>query len=81
VVTDEERKEAQRQGPYMIILKPDQAQYTKKPEPAADDEPVYEPLSPDSAPEGTGSARFGVSNYVYYGKHSEGNRFIMNQDL
>lgn len=25
--------------------------------------------------------RFGVSKYVYYGKHSEGNRFILNQDL
>lgn len=28
-----------------------------------------------------GRARFGVSRYVYYGKHSEGNRFITNEEL
>ena len=28
-----------------------------------------------------GKVSFGVSRYVYYGKQSEGNRFILNQDL
>lgn len=78
-VTAEELKEAGRVGPYMIILKPDESQYEKKSEPAPTEE--YQPLSAESAPEGKGSARFGMSNYVYYGKHSEGNRFIMNDDL
>jgi len=39
-------------------------------------------LSPDmAAPGQTGPARFGVCSYVYYGKQSEGNRFILNDDL
>jgi len=79
-VTSEEMKEAVRVGPYNNILKPDANQYVKKPEQAPADE-EYQPLATESAPEGVGSARLGTSNYVYFGKHSEGNRFIMNEDL
>lgn len=32
-------------------------------------------------PGSSGPARFGVCSYVYYGKQSEGNRFILNDDL
>ncbi|KCV70434.1 hypothetical protein, variant [Fonticula alba] len=41
----------------------------------------YAPLPETTAPTGTGKARYGVSRYVYKGNHSEGNRFICNQDL
>lgn len=32
-------------------------------------------------PGSSGPARFGMCSYVYYGKQSEGNRFILNDDL
>lgn len=32
-------------------------------------------------PGSSGPARFGMCSYVYYGKQSEGNRFILNEDL
>jgi len=78
-VTEQEKKESNRVGPYMIVAKPDASQYKKiieTEEPQSDIQPTE-----DLQPEGVGSARFGISTYVYYGKHSEGNRFIMNEDL
>jgi len=79
-VTEQERKESNRVGPYMIVSKPDASQYNKKI--AETEETSSEFFLPeDSQPEGAGSARFGISTYVYYGKHSEGNRFILNEDL
>jgi len=77
-VTEVEKKESLRVGPYMITAKPDQAQYTTPREISQDPFPT---LPNDLQPEGKGSAKFGVSSYVYYGKHSEGNRFIVNEDL
>jgi len=77
-VTIEERKEANRVGSYMVVIKPDLSQY----KPSFNDKDSDLPALPeDLQPEGKGSARFGVSSYIYYGKHSEGNRFIMNEDL
>lgn len=60
------------------------------PPPTLDDD--IAPLPDDLQTEGKGSARFGISNYVrhvnflsnekiYVGKHSEGNRFITNDNL
>jgi len=80
-VSSAERKEANRVGPYMIPAKPDESQYKQpkeKPKESTGDLPM---LPNELQPEGKGAARFGVSSYVYYGKHSEGNRFIMNEDL
>ena len=34
-----------------------------------------------AAPGKSGPVKFGVCSYVYYGKQSEGNRFILNEDL
>jgi len=78
-VTEEERKESLRVGPYMIIQKPQETQ-VKKPQTNTDAE-IFPELPNDLKQEGKGSARFGMSTYVYYGKHSEGNRFIVNEDL
>ncbi|EAL73563.1 hypothetical protein ACTFIW_003459 [Dictyostelium discoideum] len=78
-VTLEEIKEAERQGIYSIPAKPTQQDII--PDEADEDEPVYKSLSSELAQEGKGKASFGVSTYVYYGRQSEGNRFIMNDDL
>ena len=41
----------------------------------------YTPLPRDVAAEGDHKGTFGKCRYIYYGKHSEGNRFIVNNDL
>ena len=41
----------------------------------------FTPLPQNVAEGGARGASFGVSKYVYYGTHSEGNRFILNTDL
>jgi len=83
-VNEQERREAARVGPYMITAKPDESQYKPNKENSIPGKETIEglPMLPnDLQPEGKGSARFGISSYVYYGKHSEGNRFIVNEDL
>jgi len=81
-VTDTERREAHRVGPHCLPARPDPSQYQRGPEvdKEQDGNPVTE-LPPDLKQEGVGKASFGLSNYVYYGRQSEGNRFIMNDDL
>eukprot|EP01114_Cavostelium_apophysatum_P005941 TRINITY_DN17121_c0_g1_i1.p1 TRINITY_DN17121_c0_g1~~TRINITY_DN17121_c0_g1_i1.p1 ORF type:complete len:249 (-),score=55.61 TRINITY_DN17121_c0_g1_i1:31-777(-) len=79
-VTDFERKEAARRGPYLLTVKADLSQM--KPPVAKQEEEDLPPSLPDvGAPEVKASARFGISNYVYVGKHSEGNRFITDDNL
>jgi len=81
-LTTSEKKEAARVGPYMITAKPDEAQYQSTKEvPKSEQTEELPNLPTDLQPEGKGAARFGISSYVYYGKHSEGNRFIVNEDL
>ena len=41
----------------------------------------YTPLSQELTDAGDHHGTFGRSRYVYVGKHSEGNRFIRNNDL
>mmetsp|Transcript_18311 Transcript_18311/g.25657 ORF Transcript_18311/g.25657 Transcript_18311/m.25657 type:complete len:237 (-) Transcript_18311:745-1455(-) len=82
-VTEKERKEAARVGPYMIVAKPDPSQEQRRKIEEEQNQMLSQipNLPSDLQPEGKGSARFGVTTYVYYGKHSEGNRFIMNEHL
>ena len=42
---------------------------------------IYSPLPSSTGKEGCHRSSFGKSRYVYYGKHSEGNRFIGNNLL
>jgi len=79
-VTDEERKEATKRGPYVLTVKIEPTQVKVQPQQVDDDFPRLPGLD-DLQPEGKGSARFGISSYVYVGKHSEGNRFITNDNL
>jgi len=78
-VSTEERKEAARRGPYVLTVKIDPAQL-KVAQPQTQEE-EFPQLPEDLQPEGKGTARFGISSYVYVGKHSEGNRFITNDNL
>lgn len=82
-VDEAERREAWRVGSHCLPARPDPEQY-RRPAPKEPEEanatPVAE-LPPDLKQEGIGKASFGLSNYVYYGRQSEGNRFIMNDDL
>ncbi|PRP85637.1 hypothetical protein PROFUN_06426 [Planoprotostelium fungivorum] len=77
-VNEKERKEAIRVGEYMVPAKP----VVKATSP-----PIERETAGGAHEEEThqgeikGKARIGVASYVYYGKHSEGNRFIMNNDL
>eukprot|EP00794_Sanderia_malayensis_P012300 gene12300-13568_t len=41
----------------------------------------YTPLPTASSEDDHHGATYGKCRYVYYGKHSEGNRFIVNNDL
>jgi len=79
-VTEKERKEAARVGPYMITAKPDTNSAPRSQQQSSLTDAIA-PLPEDLQAEGKGPARFGMTTYVYYGKHSEGNRFILNEDL
>jgi len=80
-VSDEERKEASRRGPYLLTVKADLSQLKPATPKQEDEDPSLPSLPETLQPEGKGSARFGISNYVYVGKHSEGNRFITDENL
>jgi len=79
-VTPAEQKEANRVGHLMLPARPDPAQYIKPVESDLDLPPGHE-LPSDLATPGQGSVSFGKTRYVYYGRQSEGNRFILNSDL
>jgi len=89
-VSAKERSEAIRRGALLRVAKPVAEEGTEEgKESAGGDAGQQESsdsqltgLSPDmAAPGSTGPARFGTCSYVYYGKQSEGNRFILNDDL
>eukprot|EP01096_Ripella_sp_DP13-Kostka_P017881 TRINITY_DN9400_c0_g1_i1.p1 TRINITY_DN9400_c0_g1~~TRINITY_DN9400_c0_g1_i1.p1 ORF type:complete len:267 (+),score=85.12 TRINITY_DN9400_c0_g1_i1:59-802(+) len=79
-VTDAERQEALRVGHLMIAAKPESSQYKKKSGDSLDDLDSR-PLAPAQDVRTSGRATYGVTRYVYYGRHSEGNRFITNSEL
>jgi len=89
-VSAKERSEAKRRGAFLRVAKPVAAEETQEGNASTgagsgqqeDDSSSLRGLSPDmAAPGSSGPARFGTCSYVYYGKQSEGNRFILNDDL
>ncbi|XP_033644462.1 leucine-rich melanocyte differentiation-associated protein-like [Asterias rubens] len=80
-VSQKEKKEAARVGSYMRVVKvtaePDQAKQADSP----DGRPPYNPLPEIARETEQHQGTFGKCRYVYYGRHSEGNRFIRNTDL
>lgn len=82
IVNEDEKKEAQRVGHLSLPARPDPSQYRKSIiASTSPEEETFNQLPQDLKQEGVGKASFGVSNYVYYGRQSEGNRFIVNEDL
>ncbi|GAM18953.1 hypothetical protein SAMD00019534_021280 [Acytostelium subglobosum LB1] len=77
--TVEEKKEAARLGHYSLTARPTAQDIVKDED--EDDQDNFRALPQELTEEGKGKAGFSVSNYVYYGRQSEGNRFIMNDDL
>lgn len=91
-VTVEERAEAKRVGHLMKVAKPEIKNVSessdKGKEEEADDEQQQlqqqqqqQQEEEELANPSRGKVSFGVSRYVYYGKQSEGNRFITNDEL
>jgi len=86
-VTAKERAEAIRRGAFLKTAKPEAQPAASDDADAAADRPSND--SDDlpglnqqmTAPGRSGPAKYGVCSYVYYGKQSEGNRFILNEDL
>eukprot|EP00003_Mantamonas_plastica_P001959 TRINITY_DN1141_c0_g1_i1.p1 TRINITY_DN1141_c0_g1~~TRINITY_DN1141_c0_g1_i1.p1 ORF type:complete len:286 (+),score=80.61 TRINITY_DN1141_c0_g1_i1:428-1285(+) len=88
-VSKEELAEAKRVGQFSKVARPVKSSKSNS-QPSkgislfgggGDKDEEVPDLPQDLRKEGKGSARFGVSRYVYYGRQSEGNRFIMNDDL
>ncbi|XP_051945495.1 leucine-rich melanocyte differentiation-associated protein [Xyrauchen texanus] len=80
-VTQSERLEAEARGAFMKVVKPKNDQDGGSDPKCESTSTLYTPL-----PRGSRDARnhkgvFTKCRYVYYGKHSEGNRFIRNDQL
>lgn len=78
-VQETERAEAARVGHLQLPARPSTS--SSSPLPPPPDQPAEPPLPADLAEPGVGSVTFGRSKYIYHGKQSEGNRFILNSDL
>ncbi|EDV25957.1 uncharacterized protein TRIADDRAFT_55579 [Trichoplax adhaerens] len=74
-ITAQERQQASKIAPFLTKKKPIITQSDASPE-----DLDYTPL-PQAAKETDHRGTFGTSRYVYFGRHSEGNRFIRNADL
>ncbi|XP_076074719.1 leucine-rich melanocyte differentiation-associated protein-like [Mytilus galloprovincialis] len=81
-VKQEELLTAKEKGAYMKVIKAEDSELISDPKisPETDDS-NYSPLPQSARNADQHSAAWGKSKYVYYGNHSEGNRFIRNPDL
>ena len=75
-ITAEERAEAQKI--INATARPEQSQYGR-----SSNAPIVDEASalPPTDPNYKGPTTFGVAKYVYYGRQSEGNRFILDSQL
>eukprot|EP00035_Acanthoeca_spectabilis_P020829 m.434787 g.434787 ORF g.434787 m.434787 type:complete len:272 (+) comp17767_c0_seq1:231-1046(+) len=81
-VTAEEVSEAARVGQFMKVVSVSHDEmYASEPEPAAQERSQFNPLPQEQRDVATHRGTIGTCKYVYYGRHSEGNRFIRNNDL
>eukprot|EP00040_Diaphanoeca_grandis_P010148 m.51970 g.51970 ORF g.51970 m.51970 type:complete len:271 (+) comp21526_c0_seq1:142-954(+) len=79
-----ELEEAARVGQFMRVVKVSQEQMDEeqlKSHPAKEKANQFSPLPSEGRDVSTHRGTIGTCKYVYYGKHSEGNRFIRNNDL
>ncbi|XP_019644584.1 PREDICTED: leucine-rich repeat-containing protein C10orf11 homolog isoform X1 [Branchiostoma belcheri] len=80
-VSRTELAEAKTRGAFMRVARP--AQNMEHFDDTSGESPpsAYSPLPASSQAEGRHQGTFGRCRYVYHGRHSEGNRFIRNNDL
>nr|XP_057914226.1 leucine-rich melanocyte differentiation-associated protein-like isoform X4 [Doryrhamphus excisus]XP_057914810.1 leucine-rich melanocyte differentiation-associated protein-like [Doryrhamphus excisus] len=79
-VTRKEAMEAGVRGEFMKVVKPKSGTTSK--EAGFENQPLpYTPLPRGSRDAKNHKGVFAKCRYVYYGKHSEGNRFIQNDQL
>lgn len=76
-----EKEEAKRVGAHMKIIAPSSEDVTSQMQESLEEKPAYTPLPSDSISPGNHKGTFGRCKYIYFGKHSEGNRFIKNDQL
>ncbi|XP_047984006.1 leucine-rich melanocyte differentiation-associated protein-like [Leguminivora glycinivorella] len=76
-VSTGEREQAEKRGAFMRVRRPLPETVEARPERT----PRVRPLPVDFGALGKHRGAYGKCNYKYTGKHSEGNRFIMNSDL
>eukprot|EP01091_Cochliopodium_minus_P002772 TRINITY_DN12628_c0_g1_i1.p1 TRINITY_DN12628_c0_g1~~TRINITY_DN12628_c0_g1_i1.p1 ORF type:complete len:231 (+),score=72.64 TRINITY_DN12628_c0_g1_i1:44-736(+) len=79
-VNEEEKKEAMRVGAFMKVARPKDQEENEENE-EGEGEGEGEDENDGLSNVGQTKTSVGVCRYVYYGKHSEGNRFILNDDL
>ncbi|XP_047022726.1 leucine-rich melanocyte differentiation-associated protein-like isoform X1 [Helicoverpa zea] len=78
-VSSAERKEAAIRGEFMRVRRPPSDVFDAPVVPAP--QTRLRPLPVDLGALGKHKGAYGKCNYKYTGKHSEGNRFILNSDL
>ncbi|CAB1439808.1 unnamed protein product [Pleuronectes platessa] len=79
-VTQKEVMEAQARGSFMKVVKPKSEAPPNDPR-SESHPPSYTPLPRGSRDAKNHKGVFAKCRYIYYGKHSEGNRFIRNDQL
>ncbi|XP_066456472.1 leucine-rich melanocyte differentiation-associated protein isoform X2 [Eleutherodactylus coqui] len=79
-VTNKEREVASSRGAFMKVVKPDDYKISSGADSCSPDLP-YTPLPSASRDPTYHKGVAGKCHYVYYGKHSEGNRFIRDDQL
>ncbi|XP_041260883.1 leucine-rich melanocyte differentiation-associated protein [Onychostruthus taczanowskii] len=79
-VTRREREEALIRGAFMKVVKPKDVKASSAAAPASP-EMHYTPLPSGSRDLTNHRGILGKCRYIYYGKHSEGNRFIRDDQL
>ncbi|CAM4581168.1 unnamed protein product [Lepidochelys olivacea] len=80
-VTKWEREEALLRGAFMKVVKPMDAKASSSDTASVSPETHYTPLPSGSRDLTNHRGVLGKCRYIYYGKHSEGNRFIRDDQL
>ncbi|CAM5128391.1 unnamed protein product [Eretmochelys imbricata] len=80
-VTKWEREEALLRGAFMKVVKPVDAKASSSDTASVSPETHYTPLPSGSRDLTNHRGVLGKCRYIYYGKHSEGNRFIRDDQL
>ncbi|XP_040292018.1 leucine-rich melanocyte differentiation-associated protein [Bufo bufo] len=79
-VTSKEREVASSRGAFMKVVKPKESKLSSGKDSRSPDLP-YTPLPSASRDPTNHRGVAGKCRYIYYGKHSEGNRFIRDDQL